>query len=196
MFTAIRPLPRLLCVFMFFLAASAAAQSVTGSIQGTVQDSQGAAVPGVTVNLRNVDTDVSRLAVTDGAGFYRFLNVPVGNYEITAELSGFSRYLRSGFTLAINQVAVVDAELRPAAVTETVEVRADAPLINTTNAEVGVRFDTRRVAELPVMGSRSSPWRGRPRGSARSRAASPVLRRGPPKRTTRRTARGCARTTS
>jgi hypothetical protein len=70
------------------------------------------------------------------------------------ELSGFSKYTRSGITLALNQDAVVDVELQPASISESIEVRADAPLLNTTNAEVGVRFDTRRVAELPVMNSR------------------------------------------
>jgi hypothetical protein len=154
MSTAIRLL-NLLGVFVLFLTVSTAAQSVNGTIQGTVKDNQGAVVPGVTVTLRNSDTDTSRTAVTDATGFYRFLNVPVGNYEVTAELSGFSRYLRSGITLAVNQVAVVDVEMGVAAVSETIQVRADAPLLNTTNAEVGVRFDTTRVAELPVMGSRN-----------------------------------------
>ena len=79
----------------------------------------------------------------------------VGNYELTVELTGFARYVRAGITLAVNQVAVVEVQVRPAALTELVEVTANAPLLNTTNAEVGVRFDTQRVAELPVMGSRN-----------------------------------------
>ena len=93
--------------------------------------------------------------MTGADGGYRFLNMPVGNYELTVELAGFARYVRAGITLAVNQVAVVEVQVRPAAVTEVVEVTADAPLLNTTNAEVGVRFDTQRVAELPVMGSRN-----------------------------------------
>ncbi|MGH9253618.1 MAG: carboxypeptidase regulatory-like domain-containing protein [Vicinamibacterales bacterium] len=136
-------------------AAPLAAQSITGTIQGTVRDNQGLAVPAATVTARNIDTNVSRTVVTDAEGVYRFLNMPVGNYEVTVELTGFSRYVRSGLTLALNQTAVVDADIRPASVTEVIEVRADAPIINTTNAEVGVRFDTARVAELPVVGSRN-----------------------------------------
>jgi len=144
------------CVVAVVLsAAPLAAQSITGTIQGAVRDNQGLAVPAATVTLRNVDTNVSRALVTDAEGFYRFLNMPVGNYELSVELSGFSRYVRSGLTLALNQTAVVDVEIRPAAVTELIEVRADAPLINTRNAEVGVRFDTTRVAELPVTASRN-----------------------------------------
>jgi hypothetical protein len=136
-------------------AAAAAAQATTGSIQGVVTDSQGGAIPGATVTVRNVETDVSRTLVSDGEGNYRFLNLPVGNYELVVELSGFGRHVRAGLTLALNQTAVVDVQLNPAALSELVEVRADAPLLNTTNAEVGVRFDTQRVAELPVMGSRN-----------------------------------------
>src|SRR5262245_15779894 len=136
-------------------AGSVAAQATTGSIQGVITDSQGAAIPGATVTVRNVETNVSRTLVSDAEGNYRFLNLPVGNYELVVELTGFGRHVRAGLTLALNQTAVVDVQLSPATLSELVEVRADAPLINTTNAEVGVRFDKTRVAELPVMGSRN-----------------------------------------
>jgi hypothetical protein len=102
-----------------------------------------------------VETNATRTLASDSLGSYRFLNVPIGNYEVTAELAGFAKYVRSGVTLSLNQDAVVDVELRPAGITETVQVTADAPLLNTTNAEVGVRFDTRRVSELPVRASRN-----------------------------------------
>ena len=137
------------------LGGLAGAQSITGTIQGTVTDNQGGVVPGATVLVRNVDTNVSREITTDAEGVFRFLNMPVGNYELEVQLTGFSKYVRSGLTLALNQTAVVDVEIRPAALTEVVEVRADAPIINTRNAEVGVRFDTTRVAELPVLASRN-----------------------------------------
>jgi hypothetical protein len=136
-------------------AGSLVAQATTGAIQGTVTDAQGAAIPGATVTARNVDTAVSRTLVSDADGNYRFLNLPVGNYQLIVELTGFGRHVRDGLTLALNQTAVVDVQLSLAAVSELVEVRGDAPIINTTNAEVGVRFDTYRVAELPVMGSRN-----------------------------------------
>ncbi len=135
-------------------ATTLGAQSTTGSIQGTVKDKQDAVVPGAAVTIRNVQTNASRTAVTDGNGGYRFLNVPVGDYELTVELSGFSKHVRSGLTLSLNQDAVVDVQIQPAGVSENVEVRADAPLLNTTNAEVGVRFDTTRISELPMMNSR------------------------------------------
>jgi hypothetical protein len=147
----------LLLIVLALLAGTSTvrAQATTGTIEGVVKDNQGLAVPGATLTLRNADTNVSRSQASSGDGSYRFLNMPVGNYEITVELTGFARYVRDGVTLAVNQVAVVEVELRPAALTELVTVSADAPLLNTSNAEVGVRFDTQRVAELPVMGSRN-----------------------------------------
>jgi hypothetical protein len=152
------PIERLLALLVLVLLVSTsvvAAQATTGSIEGIVTDNQGLAVPGAAVTVRNVETNVTRSQVTGADGGYRVLNMPVGNYELTVELTGFGRYVRAGITLAVNQVAVVEVQIKPAALTELVEVRSDAPLLNTVSAEVGVRFDTHRVAELPVMGSRN-----------------------------------------
>jgi hypothetical protein len=135
-------------------AAPVAAQSTTGTIQGVVRDDQNAVIPGATVTVRNVGTGQSRTGVTTEGGQYRFPNLQVGQYELTVELAGFGTYKQAGLNLSLNQDAVIDVTLRPASVSESVEVTADTPLLNTTNAEVGVRFDTRRVAELPVINSR------------------------------------------
>jgi hypothetical protein len=153
--TSIGHMSALVLFVLVVSASSVAAQATTGSIEGVIKDNQGLVVPGAAVTVRHVETSVSRSSVSGADGVYRFLNMPVGNYELTVELSGFGKYVRSGITLAVNQVAVVEVEVRPAALTEVVEVRSDAPLLNTVNAEVGVRFDSHRVAELPVMGSRN-----------------------------------------
>jgi Carboxypeptidase regulatory-like domain/TonB dependent receptor/TonB-dependent Receptor Plug Domain len=137
------------------LSATLFAQSTTGTIQGTVKDEQGAVVPGATVTIKNVDTNLVRSLVTGSEGEYRFPNLAPGNYELTAELAGFTKYHQSGIRLMLNQDAVAEVVLKPAGLAETVTVEADAPLLNTTNAEVGVRFDERRVAELPVAGARN-----------------------------------------
>lgn len=135
-------------------AAAAAAQSTTGTIHGVIRDDQGAVIPGATVTVRNVLTGQSRSALSQEEGEYRFPNLQVGEYALTVELAGFGTYTQSGLNLALNQDAAIDVTLRPAGVAESVQVTADTPLLNTTNAEVGVRFDTRRVAELPVINSR------------------------------------------
>ncbi len=126
------------------------AQSTTGSLQGTVKDEQQAVVPGVTVTVRNVDTNATYATITDSQGRWRVPQLPVGNYEVKVELTGFATILRTGIGLLLNQDAVVDVTMKTATVSETITVQADAPLLNTSNAEVGVRFDTKRIAELPV----------------------------------------------
>ena len=147
-------LPVLWCCVVALLASAAplVAQSTTGSIQGLVKDNQDAVVPGATVTIRNVKTNAVRSANTDANGAYRFLGLPVGSYELTAELAGFSKYVRDGITVSLNQDAVVEIKIQPASISESIQVTADAPLLNTTTPEVGVRFDTTRVSELPVGG--------------------------------------------
>jgi hypothetical protein len=135
-------------------AVVAAAQATTATILGTVVDQSGGVIPGASVSVRNVETNLFRSGVTDLEGQYRFPNLPVGDYEVTVELAGFTKYVRSGITLLLNQDAVVEVLLKPATLEESLTVTADAPLLNTTSSEVGVRFDTRRVADLPVVNSR------------------------------------------
>src|SRR5688572_28237360 len=122
------------------LAVPSFAQSSTGSIQGVVTDAQGGIMPGVAVTIRNTDTNATRTLMTDSQGRYRLPNLQPGPYELTAELTGFAKLVRSGLTLALNQDAVVDVAMKTATMTETVTVVGDAALLNTTTPEVGVRF--------------------------------------------------------
>ncbi len=133
---------------------SATAQT-SGTILGEVRDQQQAFIPKATVTLRNVQTNESRTTETDGAGRYRFNNVAVGNYELSVEAAGFGKYVQSGITLSLDQSAVVNASLKPGDVEATVSITEDASLLNTTTAEVGVRFDSRRVSELPLAPNRN-----------------------------------------
>jgi len=146
--------PALWVLLLLSFADQAVAQSTTAIISGVVRDEQGAVLPGVTVTARNVDTSLTRTVVTDPTGVYRFSALPIGPYELTAELTGFATYQRSGLVLSLNQEAVIDISLRLAAIQETVQVTGESPILNTTNAEVGVRFDQTKVAELPVANTR------------------------------------------
>lgn len=143
-----------LAILVLTALPTAAGQTTTGTIRGQVRDPQSAVTPGATVTVRNVDTNAIRTTITDEDGKFLVTNLPVGNYELTVELSGFTKYVRSGLTLAVNQDAVLPVNLQPGGVTETVQVTSDASILNTTTSEVGVRFDTKRVAELPVTNSR------------------------------------------
>jgi hypothetical protein len=136
------------------MAATAAAQT-TGSISGQVQDEKGAAIPGASITVRNVDTNTSRTGQTDEDGRYRFPNLEVGRYEVAVEAPNFSKYVQTGIQLQLNQDAVVDATMKAGGVQEVVTVSENASIINTTNAEVSTRFDSRRVSELPLAPNRN-----------------------------------------
>lgn len=140
------------CLLLILLLVSKAWGQVTTSvIQGTVVDETGAVIPGAKVSVRNLDTNVTRSMPTETDGRFSFPGLPVGHYEIKVELEGFGTLVRRPITLVLNQTAVVQLELRPATVAESVTVTEDAPLLNTTDAEVGVRFDERRLQDLPTL---------------------------------------------
>jgi Carboxypeptidase regulatory-like domain len=127
-----------------------------GAISGTVKDQKDAVISGASVNARNTATNLSRKAQADSEGRYRLENLSVGSYEVTAESRGFAKYVQSGITLVVDQVAVVDITMNPEGVQGVVNVvEQNAAMINTSNAEVATRFDSRRVSELPLAPNRN-----------------------------------------
>ncbi len=100
-----------LCALLAF-SAPARAQQTTGTIAGRLTDAQGAAVPGVTVTGRNVSTGFLRTGVTDGEGVYRLSALPVGTYDVTAELQGFAKIENKGIVLNVGQTLDVDMILK------------------------------------------------------------------------------------
>ena len=144
----------LLMTALACLCSSVLAQT-SGSISGEVRDEKDAVITGATVTLRNISTNESRTAQTNADGRYHFAGVAVGAYEITVESTGFAKYMQSGITLALNQAAVVDVTMKPGAVQETVNIVENASVLNTSNAEVGTRFDEKRLSELPLATTRS-----------------------------------------
>lgn len=134
---------------------SANAQSTSGIISGTVSDPQGAVIAGASVTVRNVGTNESRAAIADGEGRFRFPNLSIGNYEITVQAKGFAKYVRTGIELLLNQEAVINAPLKTTTVEEVVTINENASLLNTSNAEVSTRFDSKRLSELPLAPNRN-----------------------------------------
>src|SRR5947208_1133486 len=104
----------LICLF----SIPALAQTVTGTMQGTVTDRSGGAIPGVTVTVRNVETGLERVLVTDKQGFFNAAFLPVGRYNVQAELAGFGAMRHQNVRVDLNQTVVQDFILDPA-VTET-----------------------------------------------------------------------------
>src|SRR5881296_931170 len=88
-------------------AASAQSQAINGSIEGTVTDTSGAALPGVTVTVTNTDTGAARAVVSNDHGVYRAPLLPLGKYDVVAELQGFKKFEQTGITLSAGQVALI-----------------------------------------------------------------------------------------
>jgi len=116
-------------------------------------------IAGATVTVRSRDTNLKRSLVTESDGRFRFPALAIGPYELTVEHTGFARYVRGPIMLLLNQDAVVNPALEVAAATEVVTVSEDAPLLNTTSPEVGVRFDERRLTDLPTLPSAGGGFR-------------------------------------
>jgi hypothetical protein len=152
---------------------AALAQQTTGSVQGTVLDESKAAVPGATLELRNVATNVVRTQVSDPQGRYLFNFVPPGTYDLRATLSGFKAREVSGLGVVVAKNIVVDLTLQPGGIEETVDVTASTDFIETKSAAVGTNVSTRQILELPSSSATSSPRPSSPPASPSTRPPSP-----------------------
>ena len=141
-----------LVLALMVIAWPADAQQTAGSIAGVIVDNQGAAAPGVTVTARNLSTGFTRTVTTSTSGFYALTALPVGAYDIVAELSGFTRLELHNIVVQISETHDLNMTLRVAQVSETVTVTADAPLISTTSSSVGQVVDIDRIESLPLNG--------------------------------------------
>src|SRR3954453_21796103 len=101
------------------------AQADRGTVSGTVTDSSGAVVPGVSLVLRNEATNLTYNATANENGTYSFLNLPIGVYILTADARGFQKYEVKGIQVQVNQQSRVDLSLRVGDVAETVQVQAE-----------------------------------------------------------------------
>lgn len=131
------------------------AQSTTGEILGTVADASGATVADARVIVRHVETNTIKEAATSREGTFRVLQLPIGTFEVTVEKAGFARVMQGGIFLALNQRADLKIALQVASTSDTITVSGEAPIINTTNAEISVNFDSKRVSELPLSTNRN-----------------------------------------
>jgi outer membrane receptor protein involved in Fe transport len=134
------------------LATCGLCQGVSGSFSGTITDTTGAVIPGASVTITNVGTGVTQTTITNARGVYEFPTVKPGTYDIAAVFKGFSTVVRHNQILYVNQAGTVDITLRPGAVTQTVEVAGEVPLINTTNSTVGSVVESTQVVNLPLNG--------------------------------------------
>src|SRR6266516_6518625 len=143
-----------LFAFMVWILLAPSAFAQNAQITGSVKDSSGAIIPGATVTARNVDTGLTRVAVTDGAGEYRLPSLPPGRYSVGTELSGFSTETRPDIILIIDQTAILTFVLKPAAIAESVTVTGDSPIVDVTRSDVSTSVSTQQIQDLPVASRR------------------------------------------
>ena len=131
------------------IAALAFGQAISGDLVGTVTDPSGAVVPNATVEALNTATGVRSATRTNGTGEYRFSNLPIGQYDITANAQGFASTVVRGQRVDLNKTATANVALGTGQVTTTVEVTSEAPAIDTTTAQVQNTYDSLQAKDLP-----------------------------------------------
>lgn len=128
------------------------AQVAAATISGAAKDETDAVLPGVAVMIKNLDTGITRTAITDDQGRYHAPNLALGNYEVKAELPGFQAAIRRGIELTVGRHAVVDMVLKVGEVTEQVVVTEEAPLVETSTSAVSSLIDQATMRELALNG--------------------------------------------
>jgi outer membrane receptor protein involved in Fe transport len=139
-------------VTMFALSSPVMAQQTTGTVTGRITDAQQAAVPGVTVTATNTATGFTRSDVTTGEGLYRIAALPVGSYDIKAELQGFKTVDHKGIAVSVGTTVDLPLSLEVGALSEEVSVTAEAPLVNRSESSIGGVVDVGRMENLPLNG--------------------------------------------
>jgi hypothetical protein len=142
----------LLAAITLQAASGAFAQSIGGSITGLVKDESGAAVPGASVSATNLGTNVAYSATSNNAGNYTITNLPVGEYIVKSELAGFKTAATKAVAVEAQQTARIDFRMSVGAIEDTVEVTAEAAVLQTESATVGEVISGTTVQALPLNG--------------------------------------------
>lgn len=137
---------------LFLMAGPLWAQTITGTISGTVVDASGAALPAATITVTQVSTRTTRLVSTDQTGHFLVPLLPVGEYTVKAEHQEFSAEVRTGINLTVNEVAVINFTLKVGEVTSTITVQEGAPSVDTTTSQITGLVTGSQIRELPLNG--------------------------------------------
>jgi carboxypeptidase family protein/TonB-dependent receptor-like protein len=132
-------------------AAFAQSQAINGTIEGVVTDQSGAALPGVNVTVANLDTGETRVVVSNSTGVYRAPLLPLGRYQLSAELQGFKKFEQHGLTLSAGQSVVVNVTLSVGNVNEVVTVTGESPVAEPGKIDLGRTIGETEVRNLPLV---------------------------------------------
>lgn len=128
------------------------AQFTTARLSGTVTDNAGAAIPGAELIAKNVATGYTQTVTSGNGGEYLFASLPVGDYQLTVTMTGFSPYVQNGLMLTINQVATQNVALHVGQLTQQVTVQANSSMVTTESPTVGQLIDQQSITGLPLNG--------------------------------------------
>ena len=150
----VRLLSRIALLTVLFIVggATAHAQLQSGRILGTVFDPQKAGIPGATVTVTNLATNIARTAVTDSEGNYVITPLDPGTYSVGAEVPGFQKAVREGLVLTVGQSARVELSLNLGSLSTEVQVVAEVPLLNTESATLSQVITNEQIVDLPLNG--------------------------------------------
>jgi Carboxypeptidase regulatory-like domain len=168
---------RLACALLL-AALSCAAQTITSSIVGTVTDPSGAVIPGVAITVKNIETGIQTTATTDNVGNYTVAQLPPGRYEVNAEMTGFKKFVRQNVTLEMTRQLRIDVPLETGATTETINVQATTPLIETETGQLSTTVTTRELTALPTINRNPQDFRLLVPGVAQNRDGNTVIQGG------------------
>lgn len=135
-----------------FAGSFASAQTITGSFTGTLTDQSGAVVPNVKVIATNTGTNIEYSATTNSSGSYNLLFLPVGPYSLSAEATGFKKAQLGPFRLETNQTARIDIKMEVGDTTQSVNVDAAAPILQTESTQTGDSLTAKQLTALPLNG--------------------------------------------
>ncbi|HEY6943512.1 MAG TPA: carboxypeptidase-like regulatory domain-containing protein [Candidatus Acidoferrum sp.] len=139
-------------IVSLLVVPSAKADNLYASIRGTVTDPTGAVVPGVTLTAINRATGVSYSTTSQADGAYAFLQLQIGDYDVTAQKQGFTKFLLSKLHLDVNQVYALDVKMEVGQLSETVTVEASAVQVNTSSPQLGGVVDANAIVNMPLIG--------------------------------------------
>jgi hypothetical protein len=149
---SIRPLSWIATLLLLCLCSLPVLAQVSAVLSGRVIDQTGAVVSGATVTATSQETGIARSTVTNPAGAYELLALPIGHYELRAKKVGFAEEVRTGILLVVGQDATIDFSLKVGEVSEQVKVEADAALVNATTQDISGLVGEKEVKALPLNG--------------------------------------------
>ena len=143
---------RVLFSFLLICVSAPLVLAQSGTVSGTVGDSTGAVVSGAQVSIRDINTAANRSTTTNSQGFYEFLAVKPSTYEMTVEAKGFGKAVKQDIKVIVGLESRVDVALKPGTVTETIDVKAELPLIEPDKTNVSYSIESQQIQNLPLQG--------------------------------------------